>query len=92
MLLGHAFERFVEQAPVCVGVRAVLETALNAEAVDALFGHTAERELLISKCVDPMTTVVCRTHRSAGGGAGPDGLHCDPPVGSPATHSRGPLT
>lgn len=68
MLLGKLFDRFVEQAPICVAARATLEAALNPAALDSLFGRTAERqyhrELLFSTCVDLMGLVVSRTHRS----------------------------
>lgn len=68
MLLEPVFKLFVEQVPVCVGVRGIMEWALNAEAVDGLFGRVADvqyqRELLFSTCVDLMATVVCRTHKS----------------------------
>ncbi|NJN05714.1 MAG: hypothetical protein HC814_04110 [Rhodobacteraceae bacterium] len=68
MLLGHVFERFAEQTPVCVAVRGLLEMALNEEALDQLFGQVADRQyqqdLLFSTCVDVMATVVCRTQRS----------------------------
>jgi Transposase DDE domain len=68
MLLGPVFERFAEQTPACVAVRALMESALNAEALDELFGRVADRqyehELLFSTCVDLMAAVVCRTHRS----------------------------
>jgi Transposase DDE domain len=68
MLLGTLFERFVEQAPICVAARATLEAALNPTALDGLFDRTADRqyhrELLFSTCVDLMGLVVNRSHRS----------------------------
>jgi len=68
MLLGCMYERFAEQTPVCVAARGVMEVALNAAALDELFGRVAgrqyEHELLFSTCVDLMGGVVCRTHRS----------------------------
>ena len=68
MLLNTVFDRFVEQAPVCVAARAALEAALNPAALDDLFRRSAERqyqhELLFSTCVDLMGLVVSRTHRS----------------------------
>lgn len=68
MLLGRVFERFADQTPVCVAVRGLMEFALNAPALDALFGQMADRQyeqdLLFSTCVDLMAGVVCRTHRS----------------------------
>ncbi len=68
MLLGPLFERFAEQTPVCVAVRALMASALHAEALDQLFGQVSDRqyqkELLFSTCVDLMSGVVCRTQRS----------------------------
>jgi hypothetical protein len=68
MLLSKIFNRFVEETPVCVAARAVLEAALNPAALDELFQRSAQRqyqhELLFSTCVDLMSLVVSRTHRS----------------------------
>jgi hypothetical protein len=68
MLLGLPFERFAAQTPVCVATRALMESALNAQAVDELFARFADRQyardLLFSTCVDLLASVVCRTHRS----------------------------
>ena len=68
MLLGPAFERFVTHTPITVATRALMESALNAQALDDLFAQVADRqythELLFSTCVDLMANVVCRTHRS----------------------------
>jgi Transposase DDE domain len=66
MVLSEIFERFVEQSPVCVMVRATLENVLSAEPVDDLFARTAVRqhpsELLFSTVADVMGLVVCRIH------------------------------
>jgi hypothetical protein len=63
MLLDPVFERFVQGSPVSVMVRGTLEHALPAEALNALFERTAERqythELLFSSLVDLMSLVVC---------------------------------
>ncbi len=60
--LGKVFEPFVEQRPICVMARGVLENLFNAEKIDALFARTAEvqytRELLFSSVVDLMGQVV----------------------------------
>ena len=68
MLLGKMFERFAALAPVCVAVRAVLESALCPRELDDLFTKTAQqqytRTLLFSTCVELMATVVCRVHRT----------------------------
>jgi Transposase DDE domain len=68
MILNEVFERFVEESPVSVMARAVLENALTPTAVDALFEGVAERqytrELLFSDVVDLMGTVVCKIRPS----------------------------
>jgi hypothetical protein len=60
--LGKVFEPFVEQRPICVMARGVLEHLFHAERLDALFARTAEvqytRELLFSSVVDLMGQVV----------------------------------
>ena len=52
MLLGQNFERFVEESPISVMVRGVLENAFHPDQVDALFERTAQsqytRDLLFS--------------------------------------------
>ena len=42
MALGKVFEPFVEQRPICVMARGVLEHLFNAERIDALFARTAK--------------------------------------------------
>jgi hypothetical protein len=63
MLLDPIFHRFVQRSPVSVMVRGTLEHALPAEALNALFERTAQRqythELLFSSLVDLMGLVVC---------------------------------
>ena len=63
MLLGAMFDRFVEQSPLSVMFRSVLDFAMPAHALDQLFEHTAEkqytRELLFSTTVDLLSLVVC---------------------------------
>jgi len=60
--LGKVFEPFVEQRPICVMARGVLEHLFNADKIDALFARTAEvqytRALLFSSVVDLMGQVV----------------------------------
>ena len=60
--LGKVVEPFVEQRPICVMARGVLEHRFNAEKIDALFARTAAvqytRELLCSSVVDLMGQVV----------------------------------
>ena len=60
--LGKVFEPFVEQRPICVMARGVLENLFNADKIDALFARTAEvqytRALLFSSVVNMMGQVV----------------------------------
>jgi hypothetical protein len=64
MVLGEIFERFVEQSPVCVMQRAVLENIFAPDKLNAIFHAAAEaqyeRELLFSTVVDVTSLVVCR--------------------------------
>jgi Transposase DDE domain len=66
VVLGKVFDRFVEESPLSVMVRATMENALSPETLDALFERTAERqytrELLFSSVVDLMTMVVLQVH------------------------------
>jgi hypothetical protein len=68
MLLQPVFDRFAQKSPVSVMTRALLEHALDPEALDALFGEHAERQyerkLLFSSTVDVMGLVVCRVQQS----------------------------
>lgn len=63
MVLEPVFEQFVNNSPISVMVRAIIEHALCASALDELFDRTAERgytkELLFSTTVDLMSLVVC---------------------------------
>jgi hypothetical protein len=67
-MLGKAFERFVEKAPVAVMVRGVLERVLSADALNALYERSAvkqyTRELMFSTVVGLMNLVVCRIQPS----------------------------
>ena len=62
MLLGSVFDRFVNQSPLTVMARGLLEQALVPAELDALFERTAERQytrdLLFSTTVDLMSLVV----------------------------------
>jgi len=68
MALGKVFEPFVEQRPICVMARGVLEHLFNAERIDALFARTAKvqytRAVLFSSVVDLMGQVVLGVHPS----------------------------
>ncbi len=67
-MVARIFERFVQESPVAVMVRATLENAFSAPALDCLFLCTAEqqytRTLLFSTVVELMTTVVLRQEKS----------------------------
>src|SRR3954453_13945963 len=62
MQLGETFERFLQQAPISVMYRALLERALDPRELDRLFEREAAnqytRDLLFSSVVDLMATVV----------------------------------
>jgi len=63
MLLGQVFERFVQESPVSVMVRGLLEKVLCSHRLNELFESSAKtqytRELLFSTVVDLMSLVVC---------------------------------
>ncbi len=62
MQLGATFERFLQQAPISVMYRALLERALDPHELDRLFDDEATsqytREVLFSTVVQLMATVV----------------------------------
>jgi len=68
MLLGRIFEGFAAESAISVMTRGVMQNALSASAIDALFEQTAEhqytRELLFSTLVDLVSVVVCDSRRS----------------------------
>ena len=67
-MLGKAFERFIEKAPVAVMVRGVLERVLSPDALNAIYERSAvtqyTRELMFSSVVGLMNLVVCRIQPS----------------------------
>ena len=67
-MLGKVFERFVEQAPVAVMVRGVLERVLSADALNNLFERATERQytraLPFSSVYELMNLVVCQVQPS----------------------------
>lgn len=67
-MIPAAFEPFLEQAPLGVLARVVLERLFLPERLDLLFRSTAqrqyERELLFSQVAELMLAVVLRTHPS----------------------------
>jgi hypothetical protein len=62
MLLDRLFQPFVENRPVCVMARGVLERVLDPQRIDRLFADTAQRQytrnLLFSTVVDLLSQVV----------------------------------
>jgi Transposase DDE domain len=68
MLFKDLFDRFVDESPICVMARGLMERALTPQRVDELFEKTAQRqytrELLFSTTVDLMALVVCRVRPS----------------------------
>ncbi len=61
--LGQVFERFVQESPVSVMVRGLLEKVLCSQTLDELFERSAKaqytRELLFSTLVNLISLVVC---------------------------------
>ena len=61
-MLGEIFQRFVEESPISVMVRGSLERVLGAEALDAWYEETAQKQytrtLLFSSVYDLMSQVV----------------------------------
>jgi IS4 transposase len=66
MLLDTIFAPFVQERPICMIARAVLERLLDAPRIDDLFARTAQqqytRELLFSSLVQLMSEVVLGVH------------------------------
>ena len=63
MILGQVFESFVEESPVSVMVRGLLETILSPQKLDELFEKSTKtqytKELLFSTVVEMMNEVAC---------------------------------
>mgnify|MGYP001609233517 CR=1 FL=1 len=68
MYLQEVLEKFGKQSPVSVMTQAIMEHAMSAEALDAVFAEEAKdqytRKLLFSTVVDVLGNVVVRTHKS----------------------------
>lgn len=68
MILSTVLERFLEQSPLCVMQRAVLEHVFAPDRLNAVFRKAAvrqyERELLFSQLVELTSLVVCRVSPS----------------------------
>ncbi len=67
-MLGAIFERFVEQSPMSVMVRGLMERVFAPEQINRIFEDNAKvqytRELLFSSLVELMSLVVCGIQRS----------------------------
>jgi hypothetical protein len=67
-VLGQVFERFVQDSPLTVMTRALLENALQSAPLDEMFERTAQVQytdkLLFSTVVDTMSLVVCGLYKS----------------------------
>jgi hypothetical protein len=63
MVLGQVFERFIEESPVSVMVRGLMEKFLSPQKLDQLFERNSEiqytKELLFSTGVEMMSAVTC---------------------------------
>jgi len=63
MVLGQVFERFIEESPVSVMVRGLMENFLSPQKLDQLFERNSEiqytKELLFSTVVEMMSAVTC---------------------------------
>ena len=67
-MFGEILEKFAENSPVTVMVRALLERILNPEKLDGWFELTRRkqytRDILFSSLVGLILQVVCRNHPS----------------------------
>ena len=63
MVLGQVFEHFIEESPVSVMVRGLMEKFLSPQKLDQLFERNSEiqytKELLFSTVVEMMSAVTC---------------------------------
>lgn len=68
MVFDEVFSRFIEESPVSVMYRGVLENICSAERLDRMFEETAEKQvsgdLLFSTCADLLGLVVTGSHKS----------------------------
>ena len=75
MLLNDVFERFVQDSPVSVMVRGLLENTLSPRFLDELLANTAELQytptLLFSSVVGLMSLVVDRIDPAVDSGLSP---------------------
>ena len=68
MMLGSAFDNFVEKSPISVMARGIAERVLNPEKLDSWFERVSEaqytRELLFSSVLGIMSDVVSGAHKT----------------------------
>jgi len=68
MVFSEVLQRFVDQKPICVMVRAILENQFSAARLDDIFARTAQRQytkaLAFSTCVRLLTQVTLGTAAS----------------------------
>jgi IS4 transposase len=68
MILDDLFERFLQESPICVMERVLLENVFARDKLDGVFRSAAvrqyERELLFSQLVNLTSLVVCRVQPS----------------------------
>jgi len=68
MLMATVFDRFMQESPLSVMARALLEHALDPRPIDEMFDCMAEAQytnkLLFSTVVDTMSLVVCQFYKS----------------------------
>lgn len=67
-MLASIFDAFIEQSPISVMMRGLMEHVFQAERLDALFETNAKvqytQELLFSEVVNLLSLVVCGVHPS----------------------------
>ena len=68
MVFDEVFSRFIEDSPVSVMYRGILENVFSKKRLDRMFEETAVKqvsgELLFSTCADLLGLVVTSTHKS----------------------------
>jgi hypothetical protein len=68
MSMSKIVERFEQQSPICVMVRAALENVFSSERLQSIFDQHARRqcsgELMFSTVAGMMASVVCRIQPS----------------------------
>ncbi len=68
MVFDEVFSRFIEESPVSVMYRGLLENVFSAERLDRMFEETAQTqvsgELLFSTCADLLSLVVTGSHKT----------------------------